>query len=52
VEAFQELSFNDENTNPIEIKIHNPDEYKVNKGRDFHSVRGGDKYEITQLARQ
>jgi len=31
--AFQVLSFNDENTNSIEVEIHNPDEYEVNKER-------------------
>jgi predicted nucleotidyltransferase len=51
VEAFQVLSFNDENTNPVEIEIHNPDEYEVNKERDTHRVRIKlDKEEFTQLA--
>jgi len=51
VDAFQVLSFNDENTNPVEIEIHNPDEYEVNKGMNFHSVRITlDKEEFTQLA--
>ena len=51
VEAFQVLSFNDENTNPVEIEIHNPDEYEVNKERDIHRVRITlDKDEFTQLA--
>ncbi len=50
-EAFQVLSFNDENTNPVEIEIYNPDEYEVNKESDFHSVRITiDKEEFTQLA--
>ena len=51
MEAFQVLSFNDENTNPVEIEIHNPDEYEVNKDSNFHSVRITiDKDEFTQLA--
>lgn len=29
MEAFQVLSFNDENTNPVEIEIHNPEKYVV-----------------------
>jgi len=51
IDAFQVLSFNDENTNPVEIEIHNPDEYEVNKERDIHRVRITlDKEEFTQLA--
>jgi len=51
VEVFQVLSFNDENTNPVEIEIHNPGEYEVNKDMNFHSVRITlDKEEFTQLA--
>ncbi len=50
VEAFQVLSFNDENTNPVEIKIQYPDEYEVNKGMNFHSVRITLDKEFTQLA--
>ena len=53
IEAFQVLSFNDENTNPVEIEIQSPVEYEVNKGRNFHSIRIFiDKDEFTQLARQ
>jgi len=51
IEAFQVLSFNDENTNPVEIDIHNPDEYEVIKERNIHRVRITlDKEEFTQLA--
>jgi hypothetical protein len=51
MEAFQVLSFNDENTNPVEIEIYNPDEYEINKDIKFHSVRIAiDKEEFTQLA--
>jgi len=43
VEAFQVLSFNDENTNP--------DEYEAIKERNIHRVRITlDKEEFTQLA--
>jgi len=45
------LSFNDEKSNPVEIEIHNLDEYEVNKDRNFHSLRITiDKEEFTQLA--
>ena len=32
IDAFQVLSFNDENTNPVEIEIHNPDELRISVG--------------------
>lgn len=51
IDAFQVLSFNDENTNPVEIEIHNPDEYEIIKERNIHRVRITlDKEEFTQLA--
>jgi hypothetical protein len=51
MESFQVLSFNDENMNPVEIEIHNPDEFEIIKERNIHRVQITiDKEEFTQLA--
>ena len=51
IDAFQTLSFENSNNNPVEIEITNPSEYAIAKGENHHSVRLViDKDEFTKIA--
>jgi len=52
IQGFQTLSFDDDNSNPVEIEIQDPMEYSVRKNEYMHSIHlVMDKEAFTQLAK-
>lgn len=53
LQGFQELTFETINNNPVEIEVHQPEEYSVTKVGNHHSVRiVVDKQQFTALAKK